>query len=286
MGISKFIVSAAAISAILGIGAASAADMAVKAPPPPVAICDWCGFYVGVNAGGIWSNDNNTYFGGDTTVGGTLSAIARGQVAGSLGTGSSGFIGGAQAGFNQQKGNFVWGIEGDLQGTSLSRSATFASNLAPAFFPATTTASEKMDVLATFRGRVGFTTSPMVLLYATGGLAVGDPRVSSALSTFPVPGGPAPAAPGCAGFCSAVNSSDDWRAGWTVGAGAEWKFNAKWSAKAEYLYYDLGRINQTGTDTLGRFPGTFYTASTRVNGSIARVGINYAFGGGPVVAKY
>jgi|ERR1700722_3594998 len=268
-----------------GLGAASAADLPLKAPPP-VAICNWCGFYIGVNAGGIWSNDNNTYFGGDTTAGGTTDAINRGQVARSLGTGSSGFIGGAQAGFNQQKGNFVWGIEGDVQGTSLSRTVSFSSNLAPAFFPATTTASEKMDVLATLRGRVGFTASPMLLLYATGGLAIGDPRVSSSISTFPIPGGPAPAAPGCAGFCSAVSSSDDWRAGWTIGAGAEWKFNAKWSAKAEYLYYDLGRINQTGTDTLGRFPGTFYTTSTRINGSIARVGINYAFGAAPVVAKY
>src|ERR1700744_4806109 len=117
----KKTIVAAIASLILGAGAASAADMAVKAPPPPPP-CIWCGFYVGLNAGGIWSNDNNTYFGGDTLVGGTTDAINRGQVPRWLGTGSSGFIGGAQAGFNQQKGSFVWGIEGDVQGTSLNRS--------------------------------------------------------------------------------------------------------------------------------------------------------------------
>jgi outer membrane immunogenic protein len=126
----------------------------------------------------------------------------------------------------------------------------------------------------------------MVLLYATGGLAVGDPSVSSSISTSPIPGGGAVLLAPCAGFCSTVSTSDNWRAGWTVGGGAEWKFDTRWSAKAEYLYYDLGRIDTTGTDTLGRFPGSVYTTSTRINGSIARVGINYSFGGGPLIGRY
>jgi outer membrane immunogenic protein len=125
-------------------------------------------------------------------------------------------------------------IEGDLQGTSLNRSVSFSSNLVSAFFPAVTTAGEKMDFFATLRGRVGITASPMLLLYVIGGLAVGDPQLTSSVTTSPV--GPA-AAPGCAGagFCGAATSSNDWRAGWTVGAGAEWKLNQNWSVKGEYL---------------------------------------------------
>jgi len=268
------------------IGSASAADMAVKAPPPAVSLCNWCGFYIGGNAGGILSH-STAYYGGDAVPGGTLDAIARGQLPTSIAPHESGFIGGVQAGFNQQRGAFVWGIEGDVQGTSLDRTVSFSTNLAPNFFPATTTLQEKMDFFATLRGRVGLTASPMLLLYATGGLAVGDPRITSTVTTFPVPPGVIGVGTcAAAGFCGAATSSDDWRAGWTAGVGAEWKFSAKWSAKFEYLYYDLGNIGVRYVDNLGRFPGIFVTTNERVTGSIARVGINYAFGGGPIVAKY
>ena len=76
---------------------------------------------------------------------------------------------------------------------------------------------------------------------------------------------------------------DDFRAGWTVGAGAEWGFAPNWSVKAEYLYYDLGNSTVLGTDPA--FPA-FATSTTFENtGHIGRVGINYRFGG-PVVARY
>src|ERR1700761_2683267 len=121
----KNTIAAAFASLILGVGAASAADMAVKAPPMVAPPCVWCGFYIGVNAGGIWS-DGTAYYGGDTIPGGTTSAIARGQLPSSLRPNGSGFIGGGQVGFNQQKGSFVWGIEADAQGTSLNRTVSFS----------------------------------------------------------------------------------------------------------------------------------------------------------------
>ncbi|MGY8667249.1 outer membrane beta-barrel protein [Bradyrhizobium sp. UFLA05-109] len=258
-------------------GSASAADMAVKAVPPPVPTCGWCGFYIGGNAGGIWTDDR-AFFGGDAVA--TLAAIARGQLPGVLSTSQSGFIGGVQVGYNQQSGNFVWGIEADWQGTSLNRTVSFATDLSPAFFPTTTTAQEKLDFLGTVRGRVGFTVSPTVLLYATGGLAYGDPSLTTTVTTFPVGGGAA-----CAGFCGGATTSA-WRAGWTAGVGGEWKFLGPWSAKLEYLYYDLGRLSQQYGDSAGRFPTTFVTVSERFTGNIVRVGINYAFSATPVVAKY
>jgi outer membrane immunogenic protein len=52
---------ATAIAAIALIGTpASAADMAVKAPPPapPLApVSTWAGWYIGLNAGGGWGNN-------------------------------------------------------------------------------------------------------------------------------------------------------------------------------------------------------------------------------------
>src|SRR5260370_9151708 len=65
MQISKFILSAVvAASTILGIGAASAADMAVKARPAPIPVPEvysWAGFYLGVNLGGSWRGNSRTY---------------------------------------------------------------------------------------------------------------------------------------------------------------------------------------------------------------------------------
>ena len=73
-------------------------------------------------------------------------------------------------------------------------------------------------------------------------------------------------------------------------------FAPNWTAKLEYLYYDLGSVSYaTGGYAVDvgptGFPG-FGTESlatrttTRFEGNIARVGLNYTFGGGQVVAKY
>src|SRR5438874_2359803 len=59
MKIRTLIASVAFIA--LGTAVAGAADLAVKAaPPPPVAVLNWTGFYVGINLGGAWSHNNWT----------------------------------------------------------------------------------------------------------------------------------------------------------------------------------------------------------------------------------
>jgi opacity protein-like surface antigen len=77
---------------------AHAADMAVKAPPPTVSVApyNWSGLYVGGYFGGAWTSRNlnipgNNFYGGLTE-----------------------FIGGDQAGYNSQAGNFLYGVEGDF----------------------------------------------------------------------------------------------------------------------------------------------------------------------------
>lgn len=80
--------------------------MTVKAlPPAPIPLpCVWCGFYVGLNAGGSWDRNaaDFTFFGATPPV----FASASPQ--------QSGFIGAGQAGYNWQWGSFVLGIEGDI----------------------------------------------------------------------------------------------------------------------------------------------------------------------------
>jgi outer membrane immunogenic protein len=69
-------------------------------------------------------------------------------------------------------------------------------------------------------------------------------------------------------------------------------FAPNWSAKAEYLYYDLGSITYNGTLTTagasfmaGSAAIVNVQSTAKFNGSIARFGINYHFSG-PVVAMY
>src|SRR5690242_15934708 len=102
-----FSTSLGALAAIsLFGGVASAADMAVKAPPPPPGVgCTWCGFYIGGNAGyvdarsGFSTVSNPTP---DAVLGaGAGAGVSAGLAA--LSTGSTpigdaqGFIGGVQA---------------------------------------------------------------------------------------------------------------------------------------------------------------------------------------------
>ena len=48
----------ASAAMLLSPFAAHSADLAVKAPPPPV--FSWTGFYIGANIGGAWANNNWT----------------------------------------------------------------------------------------------------------------------------------------------------------------------------------------------------------------------------------
>jgi outer membrane immunogenic protein len=66
----------------------------------------------------------------------------------------------------------------------------------------------------------------------------------------------------------------------------------KWSVKAEYLFVDLGKSSYTqnclvaANCTTGLpAPGGLYQTDLHNRYNIARVGVNYHFGG-PVVAKY
>ncbi len=130
----KFLLSSVAL---LGFTAgAMAADLPRRAPPVfvPVPVFTWTGFYIGVNAGYGWGDDNNNTcaFGGCGT--GALTVdVAPGVVApvtaapfsaipatgGFGGNGNrDGFLGGAQVGFNYQftpGSGFVVGVEADIQ---------------------------------------------------------------------------------------------------------------------------------------------------------------------------
>src|SRR5258708_4959606 len=103
-----------AVALACAASSAIAADLPVKTPlykaPPPVPICNWWGFYVGVNAGGTWSRNDVQTIG--TPVFAAASFAAEANVAAALATnsvaaGQAGFIGGGQIGYNYEQANYV-----------------------------------------------------------------------------------------------------------------------------------------------------------------------------------
>jgi outer membrane immunogenic protein len=273
---------------LFGVTSASAADLAArpytKAPVMVDPGYDWTGFYVGLNGGYSWGNSSNTF----TTTVPLTSASQR----------MDGWVFGGQAGYNWQVNrSWVFGLEGDIDATGQDGTATLDPNTTVTVFvppagiavrPTVTTTTtttgtfeDKLSWLATFRGRVGVLPTDRILLYVTGGLAVGEVRSTSGVTTttstalsFGVPPGPT--------SVSALASASSTRAGWTVGAGIEGAIGGNWTAKLEYLYVDLGNVNDTFAGGGAFAP---LTISSHVTDNILRAGVNYRFGG-PVVARY
>jgi outer membrane immunogenic protein len=104
------------------------------------------------------------------------------------------------------------GIETDFNAFNLdgSRSVAIPSTTTTSIFNPST--SINTDWLFTLRGRPGWAVVPTVLLYATGGLAVTEARISNTYTTTNNP----------ANTSSGASSSSDTRTGCTIGGGAEW----------------------------------------------------------------
>jgi outer membrane immunogenic protein len=198
----KRVVLGAMGMALLGFAAsAKAADMYAPRAPytvnQPLNAYSWAGPYIGGNLGYEWGNVSNNP------------------------TKPSGFAGGVQAGYNWQSGPWVFGVEGDIQGTAAN------DTFAPWKF--------SNPWFGTLRGRAGYAISN-VLFYGTGGLAFGELTGQ----TFGL-------------------SESHTTAGWTAGLGAEVGLAPHWSAKIEYLYVDLSSsqfVTVAGAQNGYRF-GTF-----------------------------
>ena len=258
--------------------AAYAADMPArtysKAPMMADYGYNWTGWYGGANAGGSWGNDrirtnSSDYFATNPGAGAEFDSRTAVSVK------PNGFIAGAQLGYNWRVDRFVFGLEGDLNwlGNKGTRSLSYpgAVFLNPRDL---TTNSTTNTWLATVRGRTGVTFD-RTLLYATGGIAFGSLQTTDTFCGF-----------GCFNFSntSAIDAATT-RVGWTAGVGGEYGVTNNWSVKAEYLYVALGSHSTTMPICASCVPANGITVDHRYTDHIARLGINYRFGG-PIVAVY
>jgi outer membrane immunogenic protein len=238
----------AALVAAMTAGSALAADLPApvyKAAPMVAPVYSWTGFYFGANVGYSWGRESNDWF-----LFGFPAASERQNM--------NGVIGGFQSGYNWQINQWVLGYESDIQASG-QRGETIYCVINCGVL--NVDASHKLPWFGTARSRVGYLVTPTVLLYATGGVAYGRTTANYTLSVL--------------GFPAAGESFKSTRAGWTAGAGVEAAVGGGWSLKAEYLYMDLG----TNSMTVSTFGVPFFQLNNRVTDNIARVGVNYKFGG-------
>ena len=182
---------------LLGLAtSALAADLPRAMPPTRAPIFvpgySWTGFYVGINGGGAWGRSDWSGFASDND--------------------ASGGLVGVTAGYNWQSGQWVFGLEGDIDWSNIKGDFTNAA--------CPTGCETKNTWLGTARGRLGYAFD-RVMPYVTGGAAFGDVRATQA----------------------GIGSTTETNVGWTVGAGIEAAVIANWTAKLEYLYVDLGDVS-------------------------------------------
>lgn len=244
------VASIAAVALGLGTLPLAAADLGrpvTKAPvTAPIALYNWTGFYVGVHAGYGWADKDWTQ----------TSPLV--QLPNSASYDADGFLAGGQVGFNWQTGQWVFGAELQWSWSDLNGSGIHTG------FP-TFTMSTDINWIGTLTGRLGYAWSNW-LLYVKGGFAWADEDHTTT-----------------DGFNIATVGST--RTGWTVGGGVEVGLDPNWSVKFEYNYIDLGSKTYTFAYVPpSTLPNETWDLDQRIH--IVKFGINYRFGGGPVVARY
>ncbi len=245
----------ASVGAIAIAGSAFAADLPYRGPPPvylpPPPIFTWTGLYMGGQIGYAWGSDPIDVV--DITDP-TANAFFNTQ--------PTGVIGGAHVGYNLQIAQWVAGLEGTVDGTSIRGTRTSAA-------VPVVTMSTRSSVEGSIRLRAGIAFD-RVLIYGTGGAAFASIENGYSIG-FPF-------------FLAETDSKT--RSGWTVGGGLEYAVTNNWSIGAEYRYSDFGRSPDFpfSSITSGTVSFTHHLTENQVQ---ARFSYKFnSFGPGPVVAKY
>lgn len=248
--------------AALAAGApAGAADMAVKAPSVVRAGCaQFGGFYVGAHAAS--TTHNWTWNDRDAWAAEVDSGLPH-----SVNASKNGFGGGAQAGWNLQRGCTVWGVEVDWTWASL-RSNTFNTDGDTGAALDTLAVNTKLKWYGTARTRAGVVVDDL-LIYVTGGFIFADIDRNWAVTDNI--GGV---------FVTETFTDNHTRWGWTVGVGTEWQLWSNWSIKGEALYANLTERDTVGNSNFAVLSGNSPSKRFDTQDSlwIGRIGLNYRFG--------
>ena len=227
--------------------------MPVKAPPlpPPAAVFSWTGCYIGGNIGGARAKRE-------------LHDERTGAEWGRTGDGV--FMGGGQIGCNYQFNSFVIGVEGDADWLG-DRDQDGAGVVVAGN---TYRAHANSKWTSTLAARFGFAIN-QTLIYGKAGIGwvgIGDVTLTNVTTG-----------------ASVVGEGSRTASGPMFGVGVEYAFNYNWSIKAEF---DNIRLSDRSFTVVGAvLPGLAGdTFTSHRNIQEIKFGLNYRFGGSPVVARY
>jgi opacity protein-like surface antigen len=210
---------------------------------------NWTGLSVGASLGAL--HDQASQF----------QQAARIFGGGTVETEAAGVMAGGQVGADYQFGSVVMGVAGDFHWANAEGGGACPSRIGFIL-----TCETNVHALMMGTGRIGYALD-RTLVYVKGGGAFAE--VNDEIKPN--------------GLRARTVGAEDWHSGWTVGAGVEFAINAKWSAKAEYMHYELDREPT-------RYPrrAGLAAAATQHTGDLVKVGVNYRFNlfeaAAPVVA--
>jgi outer membrane immunogenic protein len=265
----KSLVRASFALGVLTAGPAIAADLDLSPiyKVAPVVHYTWTGFYLGGHGGGDqfskdWSAPRTATNGATGCL-----VIVCGLSAG--GHDSSSWLAGVQAGYNYQISWAVFGVEAEYSWTKLSGSNPNAAEL-PLFVPifGTFFDSSKTDNIGTVAARFGIAFD-QAFFFLKGGAAFAHDQFSVANGAV----------------VQQALTENRW--GWVIGVGVEYGFFDNWSVKLEYDHLDFGTRRETLQPLCtGGILCTPFDYDIRQTVEVIKVGLNYRFSWGPVVARY
>jgi len=160
-------------------------------PVPPTSCFE--GWYFGIQGGGIWAQLDSQTSAFEETHTASGSGFSESLFVETRKHDEWGGVGGLHAGYNWQRGNWVFGLEVDIQGGDLQRNDSVL-----AFINLPTDEDEdfdhqysteihsttKLDWYGTGRVRIGHTLGDRIMVFGTGGGVVGLTKVSESTDVF------------------------------------------------------------------------------------------------------
>jgi len=282
----KLFFASIALVALNAAGSALAADMPVKAQPPPPPVYTWSGCYGGGFVGYGWGTSQHRSL--DTRRDPIFQFQFKETFASPSSVGDitpsfdmNGALGGFNVGCQYQFGWWLIGVEGDGAATNKDGQAfnlfKGSNDQAPAGIPVTrpfvSQTTERW--IATARLRLGWAADKW-LFFVTGGGAWSAVDVTVWDSLDP-----------------RITAHDKRTlTGWTVGAGYEYALGYGWSWKSEFLYIDYGwsRFFDSAGDCSPDCRVFLNPREVSLKNYIFRTGLNWRFDWGKapvaVMAKY
>jgi outer membrane immunogenic protein len=268
----SLLLSSVAFAALAGQALAGDLPSTKGAPVYVAPAFTWTGFYVGGNVGvGVGSAGwSNLVIPGDSDQNIPGNLVSQNM---------NGAVGGLQAGYNMQFGQFVGGLEVGVDFAGLDARQSCFGN----YGDYTAQCTNKLDGIVDLTARFGYLITDRTWIYARAGGAYSWGSVQPANEIGPY---------GTAGY----QSSDVNRWGWLVGAGVEYALTDHWTFGVDYKYMDFGS-SSVGFASLPPALLTYAYASPNFFANVAirdvqtvTAKVNYKFGGpevlAPVVAKY